>query len=45
MESIMKPLSRHSANKGASASAFRRNVSTTKLINITAGPMRGGIRL
>jgi hypothetical protein len=41
----MKPLSRHNANKQASASSFKRNVKTTKLINITAGPMRGGIRL
>lgn len=41
----MKPLSRHNANKHASATAFKRNVKTTKLINITAGPMRGGIRL
>lgn len=41
----MKPLHRHSANKGASAAKFKRNISTTKMINITAGPMRGGIRL
>jgi hypothetical protein len=41
----MKPLHRHSANKHESAASFKRNVKTTKLINITAGPMRGGIRL
>jgi len=41
----MKPLHRHNANKRASATSFKRNISTTKLINITAGPMRGGIRL
>lgn len=41
----MKPLHRHSANKQASASRFKRNIATTKMINITAGPMRGGIRL
>lgn len=41
----MKPLSRSPVSKGASSAQFRRNVSTTKLINVTAGPMRGGIRL
>lgn len=41
----MKPLSRTPVSKSASASQFRRNVQTTKLINVTAGPMRGGIRL
>ena len=41
----MKPLHRHSANKHQSATHFKRNISTTKLINVTAGPMRGGIRL
>ena len=41
----MKPLHRTNANKQKSASTFKRNISTTKLINITAGPMRGGIRL
>ena len=41
----MKPLYRSNVNKHQSATAFKRNVKTTKLINITAGPMRGGIRL
>ena len=41
----MKPLHRSSANKHKSASQFKRNISTTKMINVTAGPMRGGIRL
>ena len=41
----MKPLHRHNADKHASATTFKRNIKTTKLINITAGPMRGGIRL
>jgi len=41
----MKPLNRHNANKHVSASTFKRNIKTTKLVNITAGPMRGGIRL
>lgn len=41
----MKPLSRSSVSKGASASQFRRNVQSTKAINLTAAPMRGGIRL
>lgn len=40
----MRPLKRHGTNKGRSARQFRRNVSRTKGLNITA-PMRGGIRL
>lgn len=36
---------RYSVNKGKSAAKFKRNVAKTKSINITAGPMRGGIRL
>jgi len=32
-------------NKGKSARQFRSNSSRTKGANITAGPMRGGIRL
>lgn len=36
---------RSSVNKSRSAASFRRNVSHTKAANITAGPMRGGIRL
>jgi hypothetical protein len=41
----MKPLARKPVNKGSSAAYFRGNVSRTKLVNIIAGPMRGGIRL
>lgn len=41
----MRPSKRSPVNKGKSATAFRRNVSTTKAVNLTAGPMRGGIRL
>lgn len=41
----MKPLHRSHVSKSSSASQFRRNVQTTKAVNITAGPMRGGIRL
>lgn len=41
----MKPLSRKPVHKGASASHFRHNVGRTKLVNIIAAPMRGGIRL
>lgn len=36
---------RKNVNKHKSASNFKRNVAKTKSINITAGPMRGGIRL
>lgn len=41
----MRPLSRSSVNKGRSAAQFRGNVSRTKGANVTAAPMRGGIRL
>jgi len=41
----MKPLSRSSVHKHSSAGQFRSNVSRTKMINIKAAPMRGGIRL
>lgn len=41
----MKPLARKPVHKHASAAHFRHNVGRTKLINITAAPMRGGIRL
>ena len=41
----MKPLSRSSVHKHSSAGQFRSNVGRTKLINIKAAPMRGGIRL
>lgn len=36
---------RSPVNKGTSARTFRRNTSRTKSINMSAGPMRGGIRL
>lgn len=41
----MKPLSRKPVHKHTSAMHFRSNVGRTKLINLTAAPMRGGIRL
>ena len=41
----MKPLARKPVHKGASASHFRSNVGRTKIINLKAAPMRGGIRL
>lgn len=41
----MKPLSRSPVNKGRSSAQFRGNVGRTKLANIQAAPMRGGIRL
>lgn len=40
----MKPLKRKPVNKGKSAKTFKRHVSTTKPVNVTA-PMRGGIRM
>jgi hypothetical protein len=40
----MKPLYRKPVNKHSSAKSFRRNVSHTKMANIVAAPMRGGIR-
>lgn len=41
----MKPLSRKPAHKHTSAAQFRSNVGRTKIINLKAAPMRGGIRL
>jgi len=41
----MKPLHRSAVHKAKSAGAFRNNVRTTKAANMSAGPMRGGIRL
>lgn len=41
----MKPLKRKPVSKSSSASNFRRNVQVTKAINVSPGPMRGGIRL
>lgn len=40
----MKPLHRKPVNKQKSASTFKRHVSNTKAVNVTA-PMRGGIRM
>jgi len=36
---------RRFVNKGKSARQFRANSARTKVANIQAGPMRGGIRL
>lgn len=36
---------RYGVNKHKSAKKFRSQIGKTKLINIKAGPMRGGIRL
>lgn len=36
---------RYGVNKGGSAKQFRKNSSRTKAVNLSAGPMRGGIRL
>lgn len=41
----MRPSRRYGVSKRHSARKFRRNVGRTKMINIKAGPMRGGIRL
>lgn len=41
----MKPLSRSPVHKHTSAKQFRSNVGRTKIVNISAAPMRGGIRL
>ena len=41
----MKPLSCNPVHKHSSASQFRSNVGRTKVINLKAAPMRGGIRL
>lgn len=41
----MRPVKRYGVSKGGSARQFRRKSSRTKGINITRGPMRGGIRL
>jgi hypothetical protein len=41
----MRPLKRKPVKKYKSVSNFKRNVSKTKAANLTAGPMRGGIRL
>lgn len=36
---------RFHVNKRKSAGKFRKQVGKTKAANVTAGPMRGGIRL
>lgn len=36
---------RHGVNKQKAAKKFRHHVGRTKLINMKAAPMRGGIRL
>lgn len=41
----MRPVSRNYVSKKQSATKFRRNVSRTKVVNLSPGPMRGGIRL
>jgi len=38
-------MKRYNVSKGRSAGQFRGNVSRTKAINVSPGPMRGGIRL
>lgn len=38
-------MKRYPVNKFKSAKKFRRNVGKTKLVNLKAAPMRGGIRL
>lgn len=44
LEFFMKPVSRYSVNKAASASKFRKSVSKTKSVNLLS-PIRGGWRL
>lgn len=41
----MKPVSRHSVNKGKSARRFNSNTRTVAAANIGKNPMRGGWRL
>lgn len=41
----MRPSKRSPVNKGHSAKQFKRNVRHTKGANVSAAPMRGGIRL
>ncbi|WNK15008.1 MAG: hypothetical protein [Microvirus sp.] len=36
---------RSPVNKSKSSADFRRNVQKTKSVNLTAAPLRGGIRL
>lgn len=41
----MRPVKRGFVNKRKSASKFRKGASRTKRVNVSPGPMRGGIRL
>lgn len=41
----MKPVSRRSVNKNASAKTFKRTSRTVAAANIGSNPMRGGWRL
>jgi hypothetical protein len=41
----MKPVSRHSVNKGKSSRRFNSNTRTVAAANIGKNPMRGGWRL
>lgn len=41
----MRPVKRSPVNKHGSAKAFRRQAGKTKKVNVSPGPMRGGIRL
>ena len=41
----MRPLSRHGVSKFRSARKFRKQVSRTKMANLSINPMRGGWRL
>lgn len=38
-------MKRYGVNKRKSAQKFRNQVGRTKMVNLVAGPMRGGIRL
>ena len=41
----MRPVARGSVNKSRSVRQFRKNSGRTKRANVSAYPMRGGIRL
>jgi len=41
----MRPVQRKTVAKHGSAKKFRRNIQKTKSVNLSPGPMRGGIRL
>jgi len=38
-------MKRYGVNKGKSAHKFKKHMGKTKMINMKAAPMRGGIRL